>query len=154
MNIRRAQEKDLPRILELNNIESKWVGKKEIAFFQKYMNIPFFSVIENTEKVVGFLMAMDHSTDYDNINFLWFKNKFRRYYYIDRVIVDESMRGKGIVSMLYKEVINKKGPIPLVAEVSIEPPNEDSVKFHNKVGFKEVGTLTSGGKKVRMYYLD
>jgi predicted GNAT superfamily acetyltransferase len=154
MNIRRAQEKDLPRILELNNIESKWVGKKEIDFFQKYMNIPFFSVIEDTEKVVGFLMAMDHRTEYESINFLWFKNKFRKYYYIDRVIVDESMRGKGIASMLYKEVIKNKGPIPLVAEVSIEPPNEGSVKFHDKVGFKEVGTLTSDDKKVRMYYLD
>ncbi|KYC50091.1 MAG: Acetyltransferase (GNAT) family protein [Candidatus Methanofastidiosum methylothiophilum] len=154
MNIRRAQEKDLPKILELNNIESKWVGKKEIGFFQKYMNISFFSVIEDTEKVVGFLMAMDHDTDYDSINFLWFKNKFRKYYYIDRVIVDESMRGKGIASMLYKEVIDKKGPVPLVAEVAIKPSNESSVKFHDKVGFKEVGTLTSDGKKVRMYYLD
>ncbi|NYT03280.1 MAG: GNAT family N-acetyltransferase [Candidatus Methanofastidiosa archaeon] len=154
MNIRRAQEKDLPKILELNNIESKWVGKKEISFFQKYMNIPFFSIIEDKENVVGFLMVMDHNTEYDSINFLWFKNKFKKYYYIDRVIVDESMRGKGIASMLYKEVINNKGPVPLVAEVAIEPPNEGSVKFHDKVGFKEVGTLTSDGKKVRMYYLD
>ena len=154
MNIRRAQEKDLPRILELNNIESKWGGKKEIGFFQKYMNISFFSVIEDTEKVVGFLMAMDHDTDYDSINFLWFKDKFRKYYYIDRVIVDESVRRKGIAFMLYKEVINKKGPMPLVAEVAIEPSNEGSVKFHDKVGFKEVETLTSDGKKVRMYYLD
>ena len=154
MNIRRAQDKDLPKILELNNIESKWVGKKEISFFQRYMNIPFFSVIEDTSKVVGFLMAMDHDTDYDSINFLWFKNKFKKYYYIDRVIVDESMRGKGVASLLYKEVINKKGNMPLVAEVAIEPPNEGSVKFHDKVGFKEVGTLTSDGKKVRMYYLD
>jgi predicted GNAT superfamily acetyltransferase len=154
MNIRRAQDKDLPRILELNNIESKWVGEKEISFFQKYLNIPFFSIIEDTDKVVGFLMAMDHDTDYDSINFLWFKNKFKKYYYIDRVIVDESMRGKGIASLLYKEVINKKGDTPLVAEVAIEPPNEGSVKFHDKVGFKEVGTLTSECKKVRMYYLD
>ncbi|NPV50326.1 MAG: GNAT family N-acetyltransferase [Candidatus Methanofastidiosum sp.] len=154
MNIRRAQEKDLPRILELNNIESKWVGKKEISFFQKYWNIPFFSIIEDSDKVVGFLMAMDDCTDYDSVNFLWFKNKFRKYYYIDRVIVDESMRGKGIASMLYKELINNKGPVPLVAEVAIEPQNEGSVKFHDKVGFKEVGTLTSDGKKVRMYYLD
>jgi predicted GNAT superfamily acetyltransferase len=154
MNIRRAQDKDLPRILELNNIESKWVGEKEISFFQKYLNIPFFSIIEDTDKVVGFLMAMDHDTDYDSINFLWFKNKFKKYYYIDRVIVDESMRGKGVASLLYKEVINKKGNMPLVAEVAIEPPNEGSVKFHDKVGFKEVGTLTSECKKVRMYYLD
>ncbi len=153
MKIRRVQEKDLLRIVELNNIESKWVGKKDICFFIRYMNLPIFSVFENNERIVGFLMAMDQNTKYDSINFLWFKNKFDRFYYIDRVIVDESMRGKGIASLLYKELINIKGDIPLVAEVSIEPPNEGSIVFHDKIGFKEVGTLASGDKIVKMYFL-
>lgn len=154
MSIRRAEEKDLPRILDLNNRETKWVGKKEIDFFQKYMDIPIFNVFEHNERIVGFLMAMDQNTDYDSINFLWFKDKFNKFYYIDRVIVDESMRGKGIASLLYRELIDTKGDIPLVAEVSINPPNEGSVIFHDKIGFKEVGTLESSVKKVRMYYLD
>ncbi|MFA5559142.1 MAG: GNAT family N-acetyltransferase, partial [Methanofastidiosum sp.] len=77
-----------------------------------------------------------------------------KFYYIDRVIVDESMRGKGIASLLYRELIDIKLDIPLVAEVSINPSNDGSVIFHEKIGFKEVGTLTSGDKKVRMYYLD
>lgn len=154
MSIRRAKEKDLPSILDLNNRESKWVGKKEIDFFQKYMYIPIFNVFETNERIVGFLMAMDQNTDYDSINFLWFKDKFNKFYYIDRVIVDESMGGKGIASLLYRELIDIKQDIPLVAEVSINPSNEGSVIFHDKIGFKEVGTLTSCDKKVRMYYLD
>ncbi len=154
MSIRRANEKDFPSILDLNNIESKWVGKKEIDFFRKYMDIPIFNVFEVNERIVGFLMAMDENTDYDSINFLWFKNKFNKFYYIDRVIVDQSMRGKGIASLLYKELIDTKGDIPLVAEVSINPSNEGSIIFHDKIGFKDVGALISGGKKVRMYYLD
>ena len=154
MSIRRAKEKDLPSILDLNNRESKWVGKKEIDFFQKYMYIPIFNVFETNERIVGFLMAMDQNTDYDSINFLWFKDKFNKFYYIDRVIVDESMRGKGIASLLYRELIDIKQDIPLVAEVSINPSNEGSVIFRDKIGFKDVGTLTSCDKKVRMYYLD
>lgn len=154
MSITRAKEKDLPRILDLNNRESKWVGKKEIDFFQNYMDIPIFNVFETNDRIVGFLMAMNQNTDYDSINFLWFKNKFKKFYYIDRVIVDESMRGKGIASLLYRELIDTKGDIPLVAEVSINPSNEGSLIFHDKIGFKEVGTLTSSDKKVRMYYLD
>ena len=154
MSIRRAKEKDLPSILDLNNRESKWVGKKEIDFFQKYMYIPIFNVFETNERIVGFLMAMDQNTDYDSINFLWFKDKFNKFYYIDRVIVDESMGGKGIASLLYRELIDIKQDIPLVAEVSINPSNEGSVIFHDKIGFREVGTLTSSDKKVRMYYLD
>jgi len=154
MSIRRAKEKDLPSILDLNNRESKWVGKKDIDFFQNYMDIPIFNVFEVNERIVGFLMAMDHNANYHSINFIWFKNKFNKFYYIDRVIVDESMRGKGIASLLYRELIDTKGDIPLVAEVSINPSNEGSLIFHDKIGFKEVGTLTSGDKKVRMYYLD
>jgi hypothetical protein len=154
MSIRRAKEEDLPSILDLNNRESKWVGKKDIDFFQNYMDIAIFNVFEVNERIIGFLMAMDQNTDYDSINFLWFKNKFNKFYYIDRVIVDESMRGKGIASLLYKELLDTKGDIPLVAEVSINPSNVGSIVFHDKIGFKEVGTLTSGDKKVKMYYLD
>lgn len=154
MVIRRVQEKDLLGVIELNNRESKWVGKKDIDFFQKYINIPIFIIFESNEKIVGFLMAMNEKINYDSENYLWFKKRYDKFYYIDRVIVDESMRGKGIASRLYKEVIGKKGNIPLVAEVSIVPSNEGSVIFHDKIGFKEVGTLKSGDKKVRMYYLD
>ena len=153
MIIQRAQLNVLPKVVELNNRESKWVGKKDIAFFQKYMDIPFFNIVEDNSEIVGFLMAMDQNTDYDSINFLWFKERYDKFYYIDRVIVDESKRGKGIGSLLYRELIINKGNIPLVAEVSIEPSNEGSVIFHEKNGFIEVGTLTSGDKKVRMYCL-
>ena len=154
MIIQRAQLNVLPKVVELNNRESKWVGKKDIAFFQKYMDIPFFNIVEDNSEIVGFLMAMDQNTDYDSINFLWFKDKFNKFYYIDRVIVDESMGGKGIASLLYRELIDIKQDIPLVAEVSINPSNEGSVIFRDKIGFKDVGTLTSCDKKVRMYYLD
>ncbi|HOC77711.1 MAG TPA: GNAT family N-acetyltransferase [Methanofastidiosum sp.] len=153
MIIRRAHLNDFPKILELNNKESKWVGNKDINFFQKYMNISFFNVAEYNGKIIGFLMAMNQNTEYDSINFLWFREKYDRFYYIDRVIVDESIRGKGIGSLLYKELLDKREDVPLVAEVSIEPSNEGSVIFHEKNGFIEVGTLTSGDKKVRMYYL-
>jgi predicted GNAT superfamily acetyltransferase len=153
MIIQRAQLNVLPKVVELNNRESKWVGKKDIAFFQKYMDIPFFNIVEDNSEIVGFLMVMDQNTDYDSINFLWFKEKYDKFYYIDRVIVDESIRGKGIGSLLYKELLDKREDVPLVAEVSIEPSNEGSVIFHEKNGFIEVGTLTSGDKKVRMYCL-
>lgn len=153
MIVRRAHLNDLLKILELNNRESKWVGTKDIDFFQRYMNISFFSVAEYNGKIVGFLMAMDQNTEYDSINFLWFKERYNKFFYIDRVIVDESIRGKGIGSLLYRELMNKRENIPLVAEVSIEPSNEGSVIFHDKIGFREVGKLKSGDKKVRMYYL-
>jgi len=117
MIIQRAQLNVLPKVVELNNRESKWVGKKDIAFFQKYMDIPFFNIVEDNSEIVGFLMVMDQNTDYDSINFLWFKERYDKFYYIDRVIVDESKRGKGIGSLLYRELIINKGNIPLVAEV-------------------------------------
>ena len=146
MIVRRAHLNDLPRILELNNRESKRVGNKDINFFQKYMDISFFNVAEYNGTI-------DQNTEYDSINFLWFKERYDKFFYIDRVIVDESIRGKGIGSLLYRELMDKRENIPLVAEVSIEPSNEGSVIFHDKIGFREVGTLKSGNKKVRMYYL-
>ena len=154
MIIRPAGKYDLDRVVELNNIEEKWVGKKQWSFFDTYRNLPFFYVIEDRSKVEGFIMAMDQNVDYDNENFLWFKGRFNDFLYIDRVIIDPDNRRNGFATALYGTLWNKSGNTPLVTEVSFDPLNKESMIFHDKFGFQKVGMFSADEKKeCKMYCL-
>ena len=43
----------------------------------------------------AFLLAVDQDADYSGPNFLWFRARYPRFVYIDRVIVAASQRQKG-----------------------------------------------------------
>lgn len=156
MQIRTVQPGDLARILEINNSESKWVGQEELSFFQQYIGIAAFNVAHNNSDILGFLMAMDEKTKYDESkNFLWFCDRIPRFLYVDRVVVDSTMRNQGIGGALYQELIAKRHGWPIVCEVAIDPPNPGSVRFHERFGFRGMGEFSADGKKMcRMYKLD
>jgi uncharacterized protein len=154
MKIRRVEAKDLDTIVEINNSESKFVGEETKDFFKGYLNIPFFNVVEEKNKVIGFIMGMDQATDYDSENFLWFRDRIKEFYYIDRAVIELKERGKGLGTALYEELMKNRNKLPVVAEVALQPPNESSVRFHEKLGFKETGIFSAYGKTCRMYKLD
>src|SRR3989344_2817041 len=103
MKIRHVEERDLDDILRINEQEAKWVGSRERSFFKKYLGLPFFQVVEEAGKIVGFVLAMREDTDYDSKNFLWFKERVDKFLYVDRLVIDVGERGKGLGSELYKK---------------------------------------------------
>jgi predicted GNAT superfamily acetyltransferase len=154
MIIRPAQRKDIEAITLLNNIEWKWVSAKTPGFFERYFGaIPVFDVAEERGLVCGFMMVMDQSTNYNSPNFNWFKQMFGRFLYVDRVVVDESKKRKGLGTKFYERLIANRGNTPIVAEVSIEPPNPASIAFHKKLGFRSLGTFSANRHTCNMYWL-
>ena len=155
--IRKATAQDLQRITEINNTEQEWVGFADIPFFQKYLNtIPFFLAIESQDKFAGFLMGMNEKTDYDSKNFIWFRDRIEKFYYVDRVVIAPEMKRRRLASQLYNFLISQTGNITITAEVKIYPTrNTESIPLHEKFGFKEIGRFSSDGKKLCiMYKLD
>lgn len=101
------------------------------------------------------LIALDegHAT-YASPNYLWFRQRYPRFVYIDRVVVVDSARGKGHARRLYGDLIERAraaGHDILVCEVNSEPPNPASDAFHAALGFKEIGSaeIHGGAKTVR-----
>lgn len=155
MLIRRPTKKDLCFLTRCNNSEAKWVGVEEPSFFEQYMDLPNFSVAEVDGEPAGFLMAMAPEVDYDSKNFLWFRERFSNFAYVDRVIINPEFRRRGIASDLYKDLFKKTRGIPTVCEVAISPLNADSIPFHEGLGFREVGKFSANGIKLcTMYYRD
>ncbi len=100
------------------------------------------------------VIACDQNTPYDSPNFLWFREHYSRFVYIDRVAVSASRRGEGLARRLYEAVFaaaRAAGHGSIVCEVSYDPPNPVSDAFHEKLGFVEVGRahLAERGKGVR-----
>ena len=102
------------------------------------------------------LLAFDQDADYDSPNFLWFRARYPRFVYVDRVVVAPSARGRGLARQLYQGLFERAalaGHDRVVCEVNAEPPNPVSDAFHAALGFAEVGSASihAGRKTVRYY---
>lgn len=150
--IRQAEENDIDALVTLNNSEKQWVGTVDDSQLRNFLGSPYFFVIEEAEQknVLGFLLAMRPDANYDSLNFLWFKERYSDFIYIDRIVIDKKNRRRGLATVVYNSLLVED--FPLVCEVSIVPLNQESVDFHEKSGFKEVGIFSPHPPKtVRMY---
>lgn len=104
----------------------------------------------------AFLLAFDQDAAYDSPNFLWFRERFPRFVYVDRVVVDPHQRGRGLGRVLYETLFARAaqaGHDRVVCEVNLAPPNPASDAFHRAFGFEAVGSavLPDGEKEVRYF---
>src|ERR1700744_2321843 len=86
----------------------------------------------------AFLLAFDQDADYDSPNFLWFRERYPRFVYVDRIVVAASARGRGLARLLYRELFEqatRAGHAHVACEVNSEPPNPGSDAFHAALGF-------------------
>lgn len=102
----------------------------------------------------GFLLAFERAADYDSPNFLWFRERFDRFIYVDRIAISDRYRGQGLARRFYEDLFEHArsgGHSTIVCEVNTDPPNPGSDAFHAALGFTEIGraTLTERGKSVR-----
>ena len=102
----------------------------------------------------AFLLAFEQTDDYDGGHFHWFRGRFDKFLYIDRVVVAADCRRKGYGAMLYVDLFARAaalGHATVVCEVNVQPPNPVSDRFHAAHAFEEVGmaAIDDGAKTVR-----
>ena len=104
-------------------------------------------------QVDAFLLAFDQGAEYDSPNFLWFRARYERFVYVDRIVVASAARGRGLARLLYCALFAeaaRAGHSRVVCEVNSEPPNPASDAFHAALGFAKVGSASlHDGKTVR-----
>ncbi|MEM6762024.1 MAG: GNAT family N-acetyltransferase [Pseudomonadota bacterium] len=91
--------------------------------------------------VAGLVLTLPSGITYASLNYRWFSNRFDRFLYVDRVVVDAAARGLGVGRLLYGETIAyaKAAGYPRVcSEVNLDPPNPGSIAFHDKLGFRRI----------------
>ncbi|WP_316203434.1 GNAT family N-acetyltransferase [Bradyrhizobium sp. SZCCHNS3051] len=100
------------------------------------------------------MIALDHAAVYDNPNHRWFRARYDRFVYVDRIVVASAARGRGLARQLYEELIREAtaaGHDRIVCEVNLDPPNPQSDAFHAALGFAPLATagIHGGAKTVR-----
>ncbi|MBC7725250.1 MAG: GNAT family N-acetyltransferase [Burkholderiaceae bacterium] len=106
--------------------------------------------------LVGFLIAFEPGSDYASENYRFFQDRGTDSLYVDRIVVDEEQRGRGIGQRLYDRVFQlarTAGRAEVTCEVNVDPPNPGSLAFHARLGFIEVGRQSTKGGTVRVALL-
>jgi predicted GNAT superfamily acetyltransferase len=110
------------------------------------------SVITEAGSDLGFVLTFGPDSAYDSPNFRWFAERYERFYYLDRVVVDPAARRTGLGTRVYDEIEDRArqvGPV-MCLEVNLDPPNEPSLAFHRRRGYAEVGRDDATGHLVSL----
>ncbi len=156
VTIRSAEPTDFAAICALNLAEVEHTSAMDVPRLAGLSAMSCYHKVACLNGIVsGFLLVIGSGAPYRNDNFEWFSNHYPRFVYIDRVVVASTARGLGVGSVLYEDLFShaRSNVFPLVTcEYNIVPPNEPSRLFHEKFGFKEMGTqwVANGTKKVSL----
>ena len=149
--IRNATPDDFPAILALNAESVHFLSPLDaVRLRHLHAQAAYHRVVEHEHKVAAFLLAFREGADYDSPNYRWFAQHSARFLYIDRIVVAASARGLGFGAQLYDDILmfaTVTNAARLTAEFDVEPPNPVSAAFHQRFGFREVGTQWIGGDK-------
>jgi uncharacterized protein len=145
----------LTPLLALNNRHPVEVGPPlSIATFERMIAMSFFA--KGFVDPPAFLLVFDQDAPYDNVNFKWFKARYPRFAYIDRILVDAAARGQGCARALYEDLFAAAAAADhtmVCAEINSDPPNPASDAFHANLRFEIAGEayLPDRGKTVRYF---
>jgi len=149
--IRNAIADDFPAILALNAESVHFLSPLDAMRLRDlHAQSAYHRVVEHEEKVAAFLLAFREGADYDSPNYRWFAQRYAQFVYIDRIVVAATARGLGFGAQLYDDILAfaaGTNAARLTAEFDVEPPNPVSAAFHQRYGFREVGTQWIGGDK-------
>ena len=152
--IRNAEPKDYDFILNVNevNVEVLSPMPMERMLWLKEMS-DMFVVAEVDGELAAFLIAIREGQPYDSENYVWFSKKYPEFLYIDRIVIDEPFRAMGLGRKLYQAVKDRAretGVGVVTCEVDTIPYNETSLKFHEAMGFREVGEQIIRGGAIKV----
>ena len=146
---------DLVAVLALNESEVPQLGIVDIEQMRWFAsNATYFRVAKTEQQLAAFLVGLRPGTDYGSLNYRWFCDRYEEFAYVDRVAVATFARRHGLASRLYDDfAAAMPGSVNVMTcEVNIRPPNDESMRFHTRLGFSEVGTLVTdnGSKEVAL----
>ena len=153
--IRDIKASDLKAVLALNQTEVPHVGSVDIDRMQWFAaNAAYFRTATVENQLAAYLIGMRPGTSYESLNYRWFCDRYDDFAYVDRIAVAQFARRYGLASRLYDDFARS---VPesveiMTCEVNLKPPNETSMRFHENLGFRQVGSLASddGEKEVAM----
>lgn len=147
-SLRDLSPSDIPTILNLNNEATPAVPtatSEELAALLEASSYGIAATSDNM--IVGFVIGFEPGKDYASPNYRFFEDRGTDHLYVDRIVVAESSRGMHVGASLYNRVADiaaRQGRAEVTCEVNLDPPNPESLAFHDRMGFRRVGEQVTG----------
>ena len=119
--IRTLRPTDLELIHKWNESTVPKVNSLTFEEFRlQSINCTYSYIQYSTDSIpVGFIFLYDEKTEYDSLNYLYFKNKYQKFLYVDRIIIAGEYQKKGYGQQLYDFIIDTHNPDIFCCEVNI-----------------------------------
>ena len=152
VEIRKSTPSDFEAIIALNDAEVQQTSPMDLKRLIALVEMAAYSRVATVDgQVAAFIIALRDGAPYENDNYSWFASHFPNFLYVDRVVVSAQFSGRTIGSKLYDDLFafaRQTGVSKITCEYNIIPPNLASRAFHDKYGFRELGTQwVAGGTK-------
>ena len=154
--IRDVVDADFEAIVALNDGEVQQTSPMDVNRLRFLVALSSYcKVVAVENQVVAFLIALREGAPYENDNYRWFSDRLSTFVYVDRIVVDAGFSGRGLGKKLYGDLFEfaRSQRVAMVTcEYNIEPPNPASQIFHDKFGFRQLGThwVAHGTKRVSL----
>lgn len=134
---------DAEAVLALNAENVPEVGRMDMPYLESLAAEAFMlEVVEIDGNIEGAIVVLEEGANYASPNYAWFSQRHDSFVYVDRIMLSELCRGRGIGQQLY-ELVSHRGRAELkdvmLAEVNTIPENPRSLRFHEVFGFVEIG---------------
>jgi predicted GNAT superfamily acetyltransferase len=143
--LRPLRDTDVADVLALNQRNVvKLAPMDEARLRELYALADRFDVVDVDGEFAGFVITFGPGTAYDSENYRWFTGRHGTdgFYYLDRIVLDDRFRRRGLGTFVYDEVERVASPYRRLAlEVNVVPRNDASLAFHEGRGYVEVGRL-------------
>ena len=123
---------NVPEVGSLDSLEQQ----KKLLSVSSY-----HSILLKENELIGFSICFRELRPYWSENYKYFENKLDRFLYIDRIAIRSEYRRQGHAKRMYGDIFNfaSQDDLIVTAEVNTKPANQGSLRFHEYMGFKEVG---------------
>ena len=146
--VRNIEIADLPRVLEINNVNTPGVSELTFTELETDLENSLHALAIDNEQgeVCAFCITFDPGAPDAGDNHRWFAERYESFVYLDRIAIDSNHQNRGLGAVLYQSVelhmLDSAQHSLLCCEVNLEPPNPGSLRFHQRIGFMEIGRVT------------
>ena len=142
-NEAQLNEAQFQSIYDLNQANTPEVGSLESIQHLKQL-IEFSSynlLVLKEDEIVGYIICMREGSAYGSENYKFFTQRLKKFFYVDRVAIDEQHRRAGLGQAIYEDIFAQaiRDSLPIALEVNTQPVNQPSLNFHEKMGFDRIG---------------
>ena len=154
--LRELKEEDQEALLALNNASTPAVNPLTLEELKNILSLAEKCWVEEIDsELAAALIIIGPEQTYSSDNYTWLETQFSNYCYVDRIMVDENHKRKGLGNNLYQELerhAERTGAHILLCEVNLEPPNPQSIAFHTRLDWEPFFEREhSPGKKVQYF---